>query len=322
MKTLQKIMALILTVGLVLTMSCKDDTEDITPQTDTFETLTTYLVENNMDIPDVINNWIVGPPAGEADVPGFISSYYIMDLRSATDFADGHIEGAVNSNFSTLIDDAAASNKPILIVCYTGQNAGHAVLALRLSGYSDAKVLKWGMSGWNSGTMAPWNGNVGSNAAGNQNWTTGPVATNARHDYPTLTSTATTGEEILRERVQLLLSNGFQGVNNSDVLENPSNFFINNFWAQTDVDHYGHIAGAYRIQPLTIANDEIAFLDPAKPIVSYCWTGQTSSMLTAYLNVLGYDAKSLKFGANGMIYNNLESHKYSAPSVDLPVVTE
>jgi hypothetical protein len=38
-------------------------------------------------------------------------------------------------------------------------------------------------------------------------------------------------------------------------------------------------------------------------------------MITAYLTVLGYDAYSLSFGANGMIYSNLESHKYSASQI-------
>jgi rhodanese-related sulfurtransferase len=39
-----------------------------------------------------------------------------------------------------------------------------------------------------------------------------------------------------------------------------------------------------------------------KTIVVYFWTGQTSAFLTAYLWLLGYDVKSLLFGANGMIY--------------------
>jgi rhodanese-related sulfurtransferase len=56
---------------------------------------------------------------------------------------------------------AASATKPILVVCYTGQSAGHAVVALRLSGYSDAKVLKWGMSGWRSDLAGPWEGNSG-----------------------------------------------------------------------------------------------------------------------------------------------------------------
>ncbi|NQT97529.1 MAG: hypothetical protein HQ562_07290 [Candidatus Marinimicrobia bacterium] len=47
--------------------------------------------------------------------------------------------------------------------------------------------------------------------------------------------------------------------------------------------------------------------------VPYCWTGQTSALVTAWLTVLGYDAKSLKFGVNSMIYDDLaEAKKWSA----------
>ena len=43
-------------------------------------------------------------------------------------------------------------------------------------------------------------------------------------------------------------------------------------------------------------------------------------MMTAWLYVLGYDAKSLLFGANGMIYSDLTGHKWTA-SADLAYVT-
>ena len=127
---------------------------------------------------------------------------------------------------------------------------------------------------------------------------------------------------MLQERVQLMLKNGFKGVSNADVLANPDSYFVNNFWASVDTEHYGHIKGAYRLLPLSIGDNTIMNLDPNKEIVTYCWTGQTSSIVTAYLNVIGYNATSLKFGCNGMIYSALESHKYAPPSVDLPVVTE
>ena len=44
-------------------------------------------------------------------------------------------------------------------------------------------------------------------------------------------------------------------------------------------------------------------LDPSKKIVTYCYTGQTSAVITAYLRVLGYEAYSLKFGLN-KLYNS------------------
>ncbi|MFN8206037.1 MAG: rhodanese-like domain-containing protein [Bacteroidales bacterium] len=42
-----------------------------------------------------------------------------------------------------------------------------------------------------------------------------------------------------------------------------------------------------------------------KPIAVYCYTGMTSAYLVAYLRLLGYDAKSILYGANGMIYDQV-----------------
>ena len=107
------------------------------------------MVDNDMDLPDILNGWIVGAP-DLAGVQSFIDTYDIIDIRGAQDFANGHIQGAVNSPLGNILTAAANTSKPILVVCYTGQSAGHAVVALRLSGYTDAKVLKFGMSGWRS----------------------------------------------------------------------------------------------------------------------------------------------------------------------------
>ncbi len=57
---------------------------------------------------------------------------------------------------------------------------------------------------------------------------------------------------------------------------------------------------------------DLKTLPTDKTIVVYCYTGQTSANLAAYLRVLGYDAKSLKFGTNTMIYNTMPGTKWSA----------
>lgn len=325
MKKLLKYLLILTLLPALFLSSCKEDDDVVVGGDDSFAALSTYLVANDMDLPDVLTGWIVGAPAAVVDVDAFIAAYDILDIRSAEHFTAGHIQGAVNSSLSTILEDAQNTTKPILVACYTGQTASHAVVALRLSGYSTAKVLKWGMSGWNSTLSGSWLGNSGATngakAIENSNWTTDPVATNQLFDYPALTTTATTGAGILEERVQTMITGGFKGISSTDVLAAPSNYFINNFWAQADVDHYGHIAGAYRISPLSLENGEMANINSDAAVVTYCWTGQTSSMITAYLNVLGYNALSLKFGANNMIYPSLVTHKFVAPANDLPLST-
>ncbi len=297
--------ALIFILVPFVMVSCKDDNNDNpTDEGSKFETLKTYLQDNNMDLTNMLDGWITTA----TDVHDNLGNYYVMDIRSEEDYNAGHIEGAVHSSLGTIVQDAAAADNPIIVACYTGQTAAHAVVALRLSGYADAKVLKFGMSSWHSDFAGPWNSNIGDVADGHNNWSTTETPSVETYDYPSLTTDFTDGAAILEERIEVLTS-GFNGVANTEVLANPDSYYINNFWDQETWDHYGHIVGAKRIYPLSL--DNINNYDASKTVVTYCYTGQTSSMITAYLKVLGYDALSLKFGANGMIHSTMESHKWS-----------
>lgn len=321
MKTLKYYLIALLLPAIMFT-SCKDDGDGDGEETkSTHEILADHLVTSNLDLPVILTDWIIAAPA-EADLASFVDSYNVIDIRNSTDYTTGHIEGAVNSVLTDIVTTAGTftADKPVLVVCYTGQTAGHAVVALRLSGYEDAKVLKWGMSGWNSTLSAPW-ADQAKQYDDLSNWsTTKDLADAIVYGEPTVSVNSVDGATILAQQVTSMLAGGLAGINQSDVLATPTNYYINNYWAETDVDTYGNIKTTYRINPLSIANDEIYSLNPDADIVTYCWTGQTSSMITAYLTVLGYDALSLKFGANGMIYDNLQAHKFTTPTVDLTLV--
>lgn len=93
-----------------------------------------------------------------------ITDFYLIDIRSPTDYAAGHIAGAVNvplgglaspESLATLPTDA-----PILIICYTGHTASIANAILGTLGY-DAWTLRFGMTSWRATTsMAVWSANV------------------------------------------------------------------------------------------------------------------------------------------------------------------
>lgn len=319
-KNLLQYLLVIFALTGVLFTGCNKDDDDDPVEVNYFQEMKTYMSGNSLDLSDVASEWII--TAADVNTNG-TENYYIIDLRATADFDGAHIEGAHNTTLANVLTEAENADKPILLVCYTGQTAAHAHTALRLSGYSDCKVMMFGMSAWNS-TLDSWTANTGNIATGDDNWSdVNAIETPVTFSEPTFTATAETGEEILAERVQYMLDNGFQGINNTDVLDAPTNYFINNYWTSADVDMYGHIVGAYRIkEDLTFANGGFDNLDASSTVVTYCWTGQTSSLITAYLTVLGYDAKSLKFGANGMIHDALQGHKWTEDAQnDFPVVS-
>ena len=310
---------LIIAVSALSFSSCIKKEDE--PQVDYYKVMTEYMATNTMDLPDVIASGVVTATAVNADK----SAYYIIDLRSAADFAAGHIEGAVNSTVKDVLTAAQnAGTKTILLVCYTGQNAAYANVCLRLSGYKTSKIMKWGMSAWGP-AFDKWTANVSDQAVNHTNWsTTNTIKAPVTFSLPTFTATAQVGADILKERVRVALDKGFQNVKAVDVLPNSGNYFLVNYWTEADVNQYGHIKGAYRLNETLKLTDATGFknLNASGVVVPYCWTGQTSAMVSAYLTVLGYDAKGLLFGTNNMIGSKLLKNSWTLekPSANLPTV--
>ncbi|WP_372645225.1 rhodanese-like domain-containing protein [Ancylomarina sp.] len=294
MKKFTKFLVILALLPMLFLSSCKEDDDATGADNPAFEALQTYLVDNQMDLNQIISTTENGKFATKT-----LTDKYIIDIRSAADFATGHLEGAVNSTLANILETAKAANNPILVVCYTGQTAARAVVALRLSGFPKAALLKWGMSG--QGNTGPWDSNIGDAAKDHANWTSDAPVNPSTYPAPVLYTTATEGAAILKERVQAMLENTAWSVKNPDVLATPANYQINNYFSEGDWNAFGHFKGAHRLNPLTVNGSQVFNLDPNQTIVTYCYTGQTSSIITAYLHVLGYDkAKSLLFGMNGL----------------------
>jgi len=318
MKNLFKLMILLALVPVLFLTSCKEDEPE---SVNAYLTLKSYMATNALDLPDLAKNWVLDPKStamgGPIDsVTSTMPGYHVFDIRPAADFAAGHIKNAVNVALKDVVTTAANySDKPIMVVCFTGQTAGQAVMALRLSGFADAVVLKWGMAGWNSANKGPWVSNSGvevqangNKAIGNASWVTTAAPANGSFAEPVWTSTSTDGAAILKERVQAVLDAGFSTVSSDDVLANPANFQIMNYWSNEDYLKFGHFSGAYDLPVIAIAGDLIKAIDPSRESLVYCYTGQTSSIATFWLNVLGYKTKSIGFGANRLVYDDLKAN--------------
>jgi len=225
----------------------------------------------------------------------------------------------------------ATGYEKIVIACYSGQTAGMAVTFLRLLGYNNVFSLKWGMSSWNSTACTSWS----MNAVGNNytNFTTTATAKPAAGNLPTISTGKTEGKAILEERINQLLASvsasAFDDIKITwgTVTGNLSNYFIVNYWPANQYN-LGHLNGAVQYTPKTDLKLSTALktLPTNKPVVIYCYTGQTSAQVATYLKLLGYDAKTLLFGVNAMNYdwmgsNGIPSQWVQTEVKEYPVVT-
>jgi rhodanese-related sulfurtransferase len=148
---------------------------------------------------------------------------------------------------------------------------------------------------------------------------------NAAGSLPTLSTGKTTGAEIFESRLATVLTEGFAaiGITRETIYTNLSNYYIVNYWPADQYDQ-GHVEGAIQYTPkndLKLATF-IKTLPTNKTIVVYCYTGQTSAQVATYLRLLGYDAKSLSFGANRLFYDTVPASKWDEATefMNYPVV--
>jgi rhodanese-related sulfurtransferase len=256
----------------------------------------------NSDLPSIIT-------ADEVKGLNATGDIYIIDIRSAADFAKGFIKNAVNvaeGQVLAHVEDTDLSDyQKIAVVCYSGQTAGWATCILRLAGYDNAFSMKWGMNAWNSDISSSWDDNIGNGYA--THFTTEATEKGPAGSLPALSTGKTTGEEIFKARAAAVMAEGFTAakVSAKAVTDNKDDYYIVNYWNTDDYNDPGHIEGAVQYTPgesMALAED-LKTLPTDKPIAVYCYTGQTSAFLTAYLRLLGYNAKSILYGTNGMIYD-------------------
>jgi rhodanese-related sulfurtransferase len=297
-------------------IGCSDSSSN--DDVDEYNVLLEYL---ESDGGDFINTTYTGAIKSAEQVKTNLgtSGQYLIDIRSADAYASGHVEGAVRVDWADLIthvEGITSNPTEIIIICYSGQSAAYGASLLRLLGHDNVYSMKFGMTSWNS-DFDSWTTNC-SNARVTQFETTnnpkGPVV-----DPPVLDTGEKEAVAILRKRVETVLEAGFSAgaVSHTDVFNDLDGYYINNYWPTDQYLNPGHIPGAINYVPKQDLKSEnyLNTLPADKKIVSYCYTGQGSAFLTAYLRVLGYDAYSLKFGANGMIHDSMPASKFGAAAM-------
>ena len=312
MNELRKLFYLLLIIPILFIQTGCGEDDPVEPEINEAEVLVKYIEDNGNPVntfpvmikcTDVYTNLTTG------------ADQYIIDIRAASDFSAGHIEGAVNVSASDVLTHYESNNlknkELVVIVCYTGQTAGWVTGLLRTMGYNNVKDMKWGMCSWNPNTKGKWVNSI-SNARASQLVTTATPKP-AAGDLPELNTGKKEATDILRARVEAVFAEGFgpAKMTNQAAFDNPDDYFIVNYWK---MEHYnwGHIPGAVQYTPkadLTL-DTYLKTLPTDKKVAVYCYTGQTSAHVAAYLRVLGYDAKTIVFGVNGMAYDEMPGTRF------------
>jgi rhodanese-related sulfurtransferase len=250
---------------------------------------------------------------------------YIISVRSKEDYDKGHIPTAVWMDAKTMFtaDNLATlpTDKQIVVYCYTGQTASQVVSSLNMLGF-DAYNMTFGFGAWN---MDP---NAGSKwfdeaKAGNDYPVTTDPTIMLMIAYPPATPLADTTQAAADAH----FGGGTKNISASDLYDNLSDGDSSNdptivsVRSQEDYEK-GHIPGAIWLDVKTMfGQDGLITINPDKPVVVYCYTGQTASQVTSVLNELGYDASNLLFGMQAWTmdddvrvkYFDAEKHSFGFP---------
>ncbi|MCL4473849.1 MAG: rhodanese-like domain-containing protein [Actinobacteria bacterium] len=286
---------------------------------------------------DYANNTITGVNlAQKLNDPAQASQIYLLDVRSKTDYATGHIKGATQVDFASWATPENLAKLPkdkkIVVICYTGNTAAQTASGLRMLGY-DAGILKEGMMGW---TQEPATASTiaALNSASNPTVTTpNPVQPVDAPPSTTFTPPADADYSTLAAKANAVMAKmptsgdyanytiAAGTVNTTITGANKSTVFLLDVRAAADYAK-GHIDGATNIPLASLFMPEnMKLLPKDKKIIVVCYTGNTAAQAMFMLNMLDYDAATLKFGMMGWNGTGKDAYIQEIQSANNPVVT-
>lgn len=291
------------------------------------ETNGNYINSGNMpsivDVDEVYNN---------------LESYLIVDMRSKEDYSSGHIPGAINVRNDSLVEYLNSKNSlslypKVIIVSNDGQASAYCTSLLRIYGFNNAYSLNFGMALWNSAFSNSWIEKVKDHLI--QYYLSGSnlFPGDPGMELPDIQFDIQNGnkQDNIKSLITQTIKEGFNSqayvslsppdsVIDPDTEvkfyfdnENISDFYIICFgftrlYYNLHMFPYptGHLPNAYFYSSRDLQSSTLLqSLPPDKKIVIYSASGQISAFVAAYLRLLGYDAKSLLYGADNFTYSRM-----------------
>ncbi len=316
MKKLTSYLALFFVITFLLNSYNVISQENLETTNSEFEVLVEYLESNG----DFINSDFSPALITSDEVKKNIKNpkQLIIDIRSESWFDYGHIKNASNIAAANLLTHFESEINPsdfdkIVLVCYSGQSAAYFTGLLRLAGFDNVYSMKWGMSSWRVDFAEnSWLKNVDNSFADQLQ-----IEVNSKPEkgaHPILITGKTDAEEILKARLENAFATPYKEhiIKSPVVFENPENYYILNYWKENKYTE-GHITGAVQYEPnasLSTTTD-LYTLPTDKQVLVYCDTGQSAAYVVAYLNLIGYDAGNLAYGANSFMNKTLKEKDWN-----------
>lgn len=334
---------------MVLFSGCLKD--KITPPLEVPLTSQGKLLFYLEDEGDYINSNLMPSIVRADEVFSNAGTWLMIDIRPGSEFLSGHIDGAYNvshSNLITFLDSINYRQYPALvIISKNGQSSAYYTCLLRLYGYDNVYSMGYGMAAWNNFFADEWFNALQQENDLLQEYSDFIEPKPAYSALPDVSLSGSSLEQSVKNRIKDMLNVDYEDnlgsfestatIEYSSMMGHPQNFFIvcfNEGLLYKDIrDGITHPGKAVLYHPAPSASDlkstsYLQTLPSGRKIAFYSTDGQLSAFAVAYLRVLGYDAKSVLFGANNMFYYlllnapGLNQEAFSPAKIsDFPYVT-
>ncbi len=218
-------------------------------------------------------------------------SMYVIDIRTAEDYAKGHVKGAVNVPWGMPVAENLSylpHEGNVYIYCYSGQTAAQAGMLMNAAGIPVKSVA----FGWNFGiSKVPGYETVSVTASS-------PVDTSKKYNVqPEIAKSVTEYfQRFASVKDTPFAGNIISEANAKAILDSKdtSAMFVDIRRAEDYAKD--HIEGAVSIPFASGMDADLKSLPMNKKIIINCYSGQTAGQAVAAMRLLGYDAVSLKGG--------------------------
>lgn len=328
----------------ILFVGCLNDEENLVNETQMLQ-LNGLILREAEERGDFINS------SRTALFPNFVTArqlhtnlngYKIIDVRNSFEYANGHIQNSVNVTNTELFEyvrtQTSLLNK-FVIVSNSGQAASYYTALFRIHGFENVYTLLFGMASWNKDFTNEIMDYIEEiDTLGTDNNINNPVI---NYNLPDINSSSgSSPAEIFTNRIISLFNEGFDEeplevnpeyfhssintINFPELFENFEEYFVicygtSSLYVQPR-GWMAHPYGAVNYYPFAPNSDinsgnKLQKIPNNRKIGIYSYSGHLSAMLTAYLRLLGYDAKSILFGGISRRYDILKLDTLSASSI-------